>query len=106
MGKIINDLLIIVFIGSILLMIGGNMSCDDTNAVIIVEGPTKMLSEPECSFYQGVKEIAILNKGEKAQVIGVRYPKDCMVYKIKFADGRIGYITHGDSFKVIEKKKQ
>ena len=82
------------------------MSCKENNSVIVIEGPTKVLSEPECSFYKEVKEIAVLDKGDNAKVIGVRYPKDCMVYKIKIADGRVGYITYGDKFKVIEDQKK
>jgi hypothetical protein len=107
MGKVV-DARKLMGIGIVLFIIGigGIMSCNDTNSVIVVEGPTEVLSEAECSFSHGKKVIAVLNKGESARIIGVRYPKACMVYKIKLADGRIGYVTHGDNFKVIEDQKK
>jgi len=35
-----------------------------------------------CAFKE-VREFVISDKGEKVQMLGVSYPKDCMVYKIK-----------------------
>jgi hypothetical protein len=106
MGKVDGLHKLILTVGVILYIGGGVIGCNDTNSVLVVEGPTKVLPDPECSFYKGVKEIAVLDKGDRAQIIGVRYPKDCMVYKIKLANGRAGYITHGDKFKVIEDQKK
>ena len=106
MGKVNSLCKLILAVGITICISGGIMGCNDIKDVIVVEGPTKVLSDPECSFYKGAKEIAVLDKGDKVTVIGVRYPKDCMVYKIKLADGRIGYITYGDNFKVIEENKK
>ena len=94
-----------IAIGVVLCFGGGIMSCTVTNTLIVIEGPTKVFLAPECSFYYGVKEIAVLEKGDAVTVIDVSYPKDCKVYKIKFANGRVGFITYGDKFKVIEKQK-
>lgn len=106
MGKIVKPRKLITAIGIVLCLSGGVMSCKENSSVVVIEGPTKVLAEPECSFYKGVKEFTVLDKGETVQVIGVKYPKDCMVYQIKLTDGRVGYITHGDHFKVIEGQKK
>ncbi len=99
---------LIVAFGVASFIIGGVMSCDGTTSVklIVVEGPTKVLAKPECSSSEREKVIAVLKKGERAQVIGVEYPKACMVYKIKLADGRFGYVTHGDEFREVKGPKK
>lgn len=102
MGKIGKRSQIMAIIGIVLWLGGGVVSCRQASTVIIVEGPTKVMPKPECSFHKGARESFVLQRGDKVQVVGVRYPKDCMVYQVKLSDGYVGYITNGDNFKIIE----
>ncbi len=53
-------------------------------------------------FLQRSTRFIVIDKGDRVSVIGTRRSKDCMLYEVKLEDGRIGYITYGDNFKVIE----
>jgi hypothetical protein len=55
---------------------------------------------------QGVREFVISDKGEKVQMLGVSYPKDCMVYKIKlFVVYVPGSEKTGTSYKELGQQK-
>ena len=45
--------------------------------------------------------IAVLEKGEKVEVVNDRYGKNYLVYKIHLKDGRTGYVIYEkDAFRV------
>lgn len=102
MDKIIKMALFIFAVGALFVVGITLLGSKKKGTFILVQGPIKVLENPECSIEENVKVLTVLNKGERVRVLGVKYPKNCMVYRIRLADGRVGYITHGDSFKVLD----
>jgi hypothetical protein len=101
MGKIAY----FVGIGMAVLMILGIVACD-TGLIVIADEPTRVFKDYQEVTYrnQGKDQvIAVMNKGETAEVITERYTKDYMFYKIRLKDGRVGYVWVGDKFRVVSK---
>jgi hypothetical protein len=67
---------------------------------MILLAPTQLLSEPDWDYAPDNKTIAILNKGENVEVLGTRFSKDAMFYKVKTEKGIKGYILATDEMRI------
>ena len=101
MGKIVTPRNLLMAIGIALCLSGGVMSCKENNSVIVIEGPTKCYLNLSIHFIKEVKEIAVLDKEITPKLSVSDIQRIAWFIKIKLADGRVGYITYGDKFKVI-----
>ena len=98
MGKIaylIRILCALFFVMSFLLV-----GCKNANLVILIEAPTSVYEDYPKGGPPDAKVIAILNKGEKVEVINSRWAKDFEYFKIRLKDGRTGYVGWDGKFSV------
>ena len=77
--------------------------CNNPNQLVIIQAPTSMYEDYPKSGPPTAKVIAILNKGETAEVIHVRWAKDCEYLKVRVKDGRTGYIGWDGNYKIVPK---
>lgn len=74
-------------------------SCSNVDMVVVVENTVEVFEEYPKNK-PGNKLIATLSKGNKAEVIHVRYSKEFKFYRVRLEDGREGYVMFGDNFRV------
>lgn len=93
-------------IGFFLLMFGWFSGCNDSGKVIFYES-TDVLQNPYPLDYPSAKPIqnkviAVLNRGDEALIITHNYGKDYLAYKVRLADGRIGYVIYKEgAFRIM-----
>lgn len=71
-----------------------------TAPVVVIEGPTALLYEPEVSYEMG-NILSTLQAGDRGKLLWVRYSKDAKFYKIYLSDGRFGYVMDGGNFRLV-----
>ena len=80
------------------------LSCS-SNEILVAIAPVKAYSD-----YPGSGEppdrwlIAHLNSGQQMPVIGTRYAKDFMYYKVCLPDGKKGFILHDPNYVRLERR--
>jgi len=105
MGKVVL-VLFNTFVASpviFLFMMGFLFGC--TNEMVVVQAPVEVFEKPFPKQYAGTTNqvIETLQKGQEVRVLGSEYGKDFLAYKVRLADGRVGYLIAGDEFKIIKK---
>ncbi len=83
----------------VLLGIGGVLRLY-TAPIVIMEGPTELLYEPDLIYASG-NVLATLQAGEEGKLLWGRYSKDAKFYKIYLGNGRCGYVVHGGRFRIV-----
>jgi hypothetical protein len=83
----------------LMLTIGILYGCGNNDLIEVINEPTYVLAAPSAQEYEigssGPKDvIAVLKKGETAEVIGQVNAKAYMAYKVRLSDGRTGYIIN------------
>lgn len=81
------------------------MGCNNSNFALTAETPTPVYEDYPSSGQPRANVIAVLNKGEKAEIIHARYAKDAAYYKVRLNDGREGYVGWEGKFKIESKIK-
>src|SRR5438094_10401498 len=87
-------------LGIVLLLEVGLLLRLYTAPVVVIEGPTALLYEPDPISMAG-NVLATLRVGETGRLLWVRYSKDAKFYKIYFQDGRTGYVMYGGRFRLV-----
>lgn len=73
----------------------------------IAEGPVEVLDKPCPRTYSGCKStkvIATLKADEQVEVLGVEDIKNEFLYKVRLADGRVGFVQSYPNFRVEKRK--
>ena len=71
-----------------------------TAPVMVIEGPTELLYEPDPIYVSG-NVLATLQTGERGKLLWIRYSKDTKFYKIYLRGGRFGYVMDGSNFRLV-----
>lgn len=84
----------------------GVMSCEsEPEFVLIVEMTTTLYEDYPTDGPPRAKIVGVMNEGEIAPVIHIRYAKDAAYYKVRLQDGREGYVGWDGKFKIEPARK-
>ena len=92
---------ILLFAAAILATLLFGLGCRKQGSVIIEE-TTNLYQRPTWPDTTNNTVIAVLKKDEKGQILAIEYSKDFKYYKVRFDDGRVGYVIYGDKFRVVQ----
>lgn len=87
--------------------------CDKTVAILLIEKPTDVQDGSRTPYppewphknREPEKIIATLKPGERVPVKDVYWGHDYAAYKVELADGTVGYVIAGDTFKILPLSK-
>jgi hypothetical protein len=103
MGKITQ---LIGTFGAAALTVTILIGCNSGDFVLVAETPTSVYEDYPSGGPPRDKIIAVMNKGDTADVVHTRYAKDAAYYKVRLKDGRKGYVLWEDGKVKIEPVKK
>lgn len=74
--------------------------CNDPECAIVIKEPSPVYEDYPEGGPPTSKVIAVLEKGERKEVIHTRWSKDCEWFKVRLKDGRIGYVGWNAKFSI------
>ena len=74
---------------------------DDRKKRVEIAAPTPMYSGEGC-FPRNQQEIATLMPVDEISVRRVRYPKECMVVRVRLKSGQEGFLVSGKGHWILE----
>jgi hypothetical protein len=92
---ILGGLLIVAAVAALLFGIYSADLHDGRTKHIKITGLTPVFSDESC-FPKGQQEIASLMPVDEVSVRRVRYPKECMVVRVRLKSGREGFLVSGE----------
>jgi len=100
-----DHLTVIAFVVVSVMVLNG---CDSRETILVIEKPTEVLALNQAAGSQGQnvqpgQVIATLKAGERATAMGVYHGGDFDGFQVKLADGTVGLIAAGDTFKVMSR---
>jgi hypothetical protein len=103
MGKVKMRLHIII---GILFILASVYGCQ--RWVGIAEGRVEVRERPyPVEYSKKAREenrvLAVLEKGDKVDILSHQYGKDYLAYEVRLSDGRKGYVLHGNPMKIVER---